>query len=463
VVAVSSADVSRAFVTSTCERRVLRRGPGRLLPHTLGSYTLFDHIGRGGMADIYRARTTTSLGAEREVVIKEVLPELCDIPRFAELLAAEAKLASGLTHANVVTIEHLGRDDGKLYIAMEYIEGLDLRQLLRRCARQNVPLPVDFALRIVMEVLKGLSYAHRFRFADTVGIVHRDVSPSNVLLSFEGELKLCDFGIARANDAAVGVSDDAIEGKAGYMSPEQAMGERVDARSDIYAVGILLWELCAGRRLYKAAPGESLLDVAARADVPPLAARGLPSETVLFTLVRKALSRSPERRFRTADEMLRELEDYAVNAKLMVSSLRFGRWLSDHFEPQISSARRAREKAVRALALGPVAVLRPIEQAVEPTPTESADTHTGIRKRRATRRPKRSTIEKRPKKARKRNVTKRTDIDRASDAGDSPPSLAATTTDIEELRKAARPGSPRLFYVALLAIVAIAVAAYLLR
>jgi len=435
------------------------------LPHTLGSYTLFDHIGRGGMADIYRARTTTSLGAQREVVIKEVLPELCDIPRFAELLAAEAKLASGLTHANVVTIEHLGRDDDKLYIAMEYVEGLDLRELLRRCARQRVPLPVDFALWIVMEVLKGLSYAHRFRFEEAVGLVHRDVSPSNVLLSFEGELKLCDFGIARANDAAVGVSDDAIEGKAGYMSPEQAMGERVDARSDLYAVGILLWELCAGRRLYKAAPGESLLDVAARADVPPLPARGLPREPVLFTLIRRALSRSPDARFRTADDMLRELEDYVISAKLMVSSLRFGRWLSEHFEPEIAGARRAREKAVRALALGPVAVLSPIEQVTESTPTDTevADTHTGIRKRRATRRPKRSTIEKKRKKPRKRNVTNRTDKDETSDANDSPPSLAATTTDIEELRQAARPGSPRMFYAALLVVLAIAVAAYLLR
>lgn len=461
---MSPVDASRAFLTSTSEHRVARRGPGRLLPHTLGSYTLFDHIGRGGMADIYRARSTSNLGAQREVVIKEVLPELCDIPRFAELLAGEAKLASGLTHANVVTIEHLGRDDGTLYIAMEYVEGLDLRELLRRCARQGVPLPIDFALWMVMEILKGLGYAHRFRFDDAVGLVHRDVSPSNVLLSFEGELKLCDFGIARANDAAAGVSDDAIEGKAGYMSPEQAMGGRVDARSDLFAVGILLWELCAGRRLYKAKAGESLIDVAARADVPPLAARGLPREPVLFAIIRRALSRAPEARYGTAEEMLREIEDYAVQAKLMTSSLRFGQWLGEHFEPEIAAARRAREKAVRALAAGPVLVLQPITREPEPTPTdtETGDTHTGIRKRRATAKPKRSTIEKRRKKRRKRTVSNRTDIDEKSD-NDSPPSLAATTTDIEELREAARPGSPRLFYAALAVVVAIAVVVYLLR
>src|SRR6185436_12781180 len=149
-----------------------------------------------------------------------------------------------------------GREGSTLYIAMEYGEGLDLRELLRRCARQKVALPIEFSLRIVIEALKGLSYAHRARGESGLWlrIVHRHVSPANVLLSFEGEVKLCDFGIARANPLATRFSEETIAGKAGYMSPEQARGDALDARSDIFSVGIILWELLAGRRLYKAGP-----------------------------------------------------------------------------------------------------------------------------------------------------------------------------------------------------------------
>src|SRR5688572_27582958 len=242
---------------------------GRRLPHAMGRYTLFDHVGRGGMADIYLASAQTGLGGSRLVVIKEVLPELADNPRFAEMLVAEAKLAARLGHANVVKVEELGRHDGALFIAMEYVEGFDLRDLLRRCANNKVALPIEFSLLLVTEALRALDYAHRFR--DDAGraacVVHRDVSPSNVLISFEGEVKLCDFGIARANDMTADVPDEAIQGKAGYMSPEHARGEAIDARADVFAAGIILWELLAGRRLYKAQSGEKLLDVARRAHI----------------------------------------------------------------------------------------------------------------------------------------------------------------------------------------------------
>src|SRR5262249_45438891 len=135
----------------------------RPLPQRLGPYMLFDHIGRGGMADIYLAKQETSLGATRLVVVKEVLASLAHRASFAELLVAEAKLAARLGHANVVKVEDLGRDGDVLYIAMEYVEGFDLRELLRRCAQQGVPLPIEFSLLIIIEALRGLDYAHRFR------------------------------------------------------------------------------------------------------------------------------------------------------------------------------------------------------------------------------------------------------------------------------------------------------------
>jgi serine/threonine-protein kinase len=322
---------------------------------------LFDHIGRGGMADIYLAKLETSLGASRLVVVKEVLAALAHSPTFAELLATEAKLAAGLSHANIVEVEDLGRDDGGLYIAMEYVEGFDLRELLRSCAAFGVPLPVEFSLLIVRETLRALDYAHRFRRGGKpCPIVHRDVSPSNVLVSFEGEVKLCDFGIARAHDAASGPERHAIEGKAGYMSPEQARGDALDARADVFAAGIILWELCAGRRLYRAGDDQPLLEIAREADIPPLPLRGLPNEERLHQIVLRALQRHADDRYPSAASMLRELEDYALSSQMMASPLRFGAWLMEHFGKELVDARRARERALRAIERGPVARLQAI-------------------------------------------------------------------------------------------------------
>lgn len=347
--------------------------PARVLPRRLGRYTLFAHIGRGGMADIYLAQADTGLGGSRLVVIKEVLPKLADSDDFAEMLVSEAKLAAQLSHANVVKVEDLGRAGGSLYIAMEYVEGLDLREMLRRCAKTRVALPVEFSLRIVIEALRGLSFAHRARDDEgrPLGIVHRDVSPSNVLLSFEGEVKLCDFGIARANPLADALPEEAILGKAGYMSPEQAHGEVVDARSDVFAVGIILWELLAGRRLYKAAEGERLLDVARAAVIPALPPRELPDEAALHAIVARALSVDREARYPSAAAMLQDIEDYAVGARMIGSPIRFGEWLMDQFGHEVVLDRRARERVMRALERGPAAVIQPLprETVEESTPS----------------------------------------------------------------------------------------------
>ncbi|WP_437912925.1 serine/threonine-protein kinase [Sorangium sp. So ce302] len=357
----------------TPRRRAAPRG-GRLLPCQIGRYTLFDHIGQGGMADLYLARVRTDLGAARLVAIKEVAPRFAHDPRFVEMLASEARLAAGLRHASIVQVEDLCREDGSLFIAMEYVEGLDLRELLRRCARQKVKFPVAFSLLIIAEALQALAYAHR------KGVVHRDVSPSNVLLSFEGEIKLCDFGIARAHERC-GAMDEALQGKAGYMSPEQARGEALDARSDVFAAGILLWELLAGRRMYSASPGAALskeaargdlLELARRASIPPLVERGLPDEAALHAIVARALAVAPDERYPSAAAMLQDIAAYAAAAELTASPLRFGAWLRDNFGAELVAPRRARERAVRALELGPPAVIEPIAAvAIAPSAREA--------------------------------------------------------------------------------------------
>ena len=332
------------------------------LPRPFGRYQLFDRIGAGGMAEIYLARAKTELGATRLAVVKIILPELSGNERFASMLIQEAKLAARLNHANVVQVLDLGRHDGTLFIAMEYVEGFDLNELLRRCAKSRTALPIPFALMIVTEALRGLDYAHR-RSDDagaSMGIVHRDVSPSNVLISFEGEVKLCDFGIARANDLAEAVPDDAIQGKAGYMSPEQARGEAVDARSDIFAAGIILWELLSGRKLYKAQPGgPTLLQQARAAAIPALVSRDLPDEQRLHEIVMRALAPNPDLRYPTANSLLRDLEEYVAEARQMASPIRLGEWLRENFGDELLDARRARERGARAIDQGPPAVVEP--------------------------------------------------------------------------------------------------------
>jgi len=344
----------------------------RTLPYQMGRYILFDWIGRGGMADIYLARATTELGASRLVVIKEVAPQLASQARFAALLTAEAKLAAQMNHSNIVAVEDLGRHDDVLFIAMENVEGMDLRQLLRQCTTRKIALPLRFSLLVVREVLRALDYAHRFACDDgSVGIVHRDVSPSNVLLSFDGEVKLCDFGIASAVSAAGGESAT-IEGKAGYMSPEHARGDAVDARSDLFAAGVVLWELIAGKRLYKAGEGETLIDVAMRAEVLALPERDLPHFDGLRAVVMKALEREPDQRYDSAREMLDALEEHCIRAKLLSTPIRLGSWLSEHFAEDCLERRRARERAVQALALlGPPVVLEQLPSSDAPPPRHS--------------------------------------------------------------------------------------------
>jgi serine/threonine-protein kinase len=322
------------------------------LPRVFGRYKLFDFIGRGGMAEIYLARAETALGAARLCVLKQIVAEFAAHPQFAEMLTHEAKLAARLGHANIVQVFDLGREEGQLFIAMEYVEGLDLNALLRRCSQTKTPLPAEFALRIMCDVLTGLDYAHRAKdeTSKPLGIVHRDVSPSNVLISLEGEVKLCDFGIAHANDVVERETphvDEAIKGKAGYMSPEHARGEALDPRADVFAAGIVLWELLSGKRLYRADAGRPpLLEQARGAEIPPMPARGLPEEARLAAIVSRALAPKKDDRYPSAGAMLRDLEEYVVAAKLGSSPLKLGEWIVDRFGVATIQQRRARERTV---------------------------------------------------------------------------------------------------------------------
>ena len=335
------------------------------LPRAFGKYLLFDCIGRGGVAEIFLARMTAQLGGARRVVVKQILPELSSDPKVSRAFVREAKLVTRLNHRNIVRVFDLGRESGRLYIAMEYVEGYDLNQLLRQLTRRKLALPAEFALFIVREVLAGLDYAHRARdqHGTPLGVVHRDVSPSNVLISFDAEVSLCDFGIARAfnrelehpNGSATRhkggrdpegsrVQRISAAGKCAYMAPEHARGEDIDARSDLFVAGMLLWELCAGRRLYRGSE-QAQLEQALAAEIPKLAERGLPEQERLQAILDRALAYDPAMRYQSAQQMLEDLEHYALSTQLMASQLRFAAFLTEHLSDDILALRRARELA----------------------------------------------------------------------------------------------------------------------
>ena len=232
-------------------------GPG-------GKYEIGARLGGGGMAEVFRASVRGAAGFSRPVAIKRIHPEVSSDERFADMFVNEAKLTSLLHHPNVVSVLDFDRDDeGRLFLVMEMVEGVDLRQLQR-----SGPIPRAVAVHVVAEALRGLGYAHELTDGGRpLGIVHRDVSPHNVLLSWDGAVKVSDFGIAKAF-AATGVTESGlIKGKLSYMSPEQAHALRLDARSDLFAAGVILHELLTGRPLFG---GGAAADVFARLLVRPI-------------------------------------------------------------------------------------------------------------------------------------------------------------------------------------------------
>ncbi len=334
------------------------------------------------MADIYLARSRDEEAGPRLVVIKELLPELALEPRFLRMLRDEATIASRLVHPNVAHVLGIEEEDGQLFLAMDYVEGIDLRELLGQCTKRKLDLPVRYRLHILCEVLKALAFAHGFVSEDetVAGVIHRDVSPSNVLLAFDGQVKLCDFGIASALNVAA-VPAETIEGKASYMSPEQARGDVLDVRSDVFSAGILAWELLQGRRMYRAREGESLIELSRRAETPKLAPRGLPEEEVLFAIVSRALAVEPEDRFPSAASLRLVLARYLENTEQAVTSGELGGWLSEHFAEQKLARRRARERVLAALDRGPAVVLTAIRDSQAGRLAE-ADGWTNVRRAR---------------------------------------------------------------------------------
>ncbi len=303
----------------------------------LGGYAVSERIGFGGMAELFLGHRE-----QRSVAIKRVLPALLGQSDYINMFQDEARLAARLEHPNLVCACETGEAEGAPYYVMEYVRGKDARKLLRAAGRGRA-IPLDVALAIVCGAARGLHFAHELRDDDgeLCGVVHRDVSPSNVIIGFDGRARVLDFGVAKAARRCSETRTGVIKGKSGYMSPEQTVGQAVDRRSDVFALGVLLFELTTGTRMYRASGDLELLTMAAKADVPAPSSRRAEYPAGLEVIVLGALARLPELRPATAAVLAAQLETFASEAGLSLSDAVVARYLGELFPEDMAAATAA--------------------------------------------------------------------------------------------------------------------------
>ncbi len=278
---------------------------------TLGRFQLLSRLAVGGMAEVYLARQGELSGFKTLVVVKKVLPNLACKPDFIAMFLDEARIASMLDHPNIVRITEVGRAGDEYFLAMELVQGKPLAALLRHGERSKTALPHTLAALVVANAAAGLHHAHQLTDASgqLLGLVHRDVSPQNIMVSFEGSVKVIDFGIARALGRLGDTNAGSLKGKLGYMAPEQARGEPVDARADIFSLGVVLWECAAGRRLFLRENELATLRAVVYEPIPS-PSQYAQVDPVLEAIIEHALARDLDERFQTAEEMRVALEHW---------------------------------------------------------------------------------------------------------------------------------------------------------
>jgi eukaryotic-like serine/threonine-protein kinase len=296
----------------------------------LGQYELGERLGAGGMAEVFVARRAGPRGFHKKFAIKRILPQLARDSRFVAMFCDEARICAALAHPNIVQVVDFGEADGELFMALEYVDGVSVAKLLRSVAARGQRFPLGAALFIVNEVLRALAFAHEARdeHGHALGIVHRDVSPGNVLIGRAGEVKLTDFGIVRASFIDRRTYPGELKGKLGYMSPEQVIGGDIDRRSDLFTLAIVLAEMLLARPMF---PGRNELEILTRiyeADLRVLERHGSDLAPELLAMLRKALAREREQRFQSAPELAEALGHAAQAAGVSLSEAELLPWLA---------------------------------------------------------------------------------------------------------------------------------------
>ena len=352
-------------------------------PIAFGRYKLVERLAIGGMAELYLGEVGGDHGFAKKVVIKRILPHLAADPNFTTMFIAEAKITAKLSHPRIAQTHRLGREDGQLYIEMEYVDGLDVLAMLRECAHRRVRLPPEVSAYVIKEVLDGLDYAHRLTddHGDPLGLVHRDVSPSNILVSRRGNVKLVDFGIAHAASVEQQTQAGTLKGKYGYMSPEQVLGEGVSPGSDLFSVGVVLAEMLMGRRLF-AAPNElDVLLMVRDVNLGRLERYGAHIPRPLEHIVRRALKKLTSERFHTAAEFRDALDEWMFDNRLRVTPSGVGQLVESLYEDAHARRRVSLEEAAppaigesmsvpMAAASGELVARQPRRESLPPQPQQ---------------------------------------------------------------------------------------------
>lgn len=318
-------------------------------PVKFGKYLLLERVNVGGMAEVFKAKTFGVAGFERILAIKRILPTLVEDDEFVRMFIDEARIAVQLNHANIAQIYELGKHGEHFYIAMEYLSSKDLRAILDKMRLNNQLMPIPQAAYIISKVCEGLDYAHRRLDPanNPMNIIHRDVSPQNVLISYEGEVKIIDFGIAKAANRASKTQAGVLKGKFGYMSPEQVRGLPIDRRSDVFAVGVLLYEMLTGERLFIGESDFSTLERVRNAEVAPPTTFNKKITPELEEIVLKALAREVEDRFQWASELAEALQVFLFEERSLYNAKRLAAYMKETYNTDIASERDKMEQYLK--------------------------------------------------------------------------------------------------------------------
>ena len=333
-----------------------------------GKYDLLALLATGGMAEIWLARISGAGGFEKLVVIKRLLDQLAVKPDYVEMFLDEARINARLSHTNVVQVLELGQVEGKYFMAMEYVAGLSVAQVGKKATQRLGDVPQNVACGIVAQACGGLHYAHEMRLPDgtPLHIIHRDVSPQNLILTFEGLVKVVDFGIAHAAGRQHKTRAGLVKGKSSYMSPEQCLGLPLDRRSDVFALGIVLYELCTARRLFKRSTPYATFEAITKGDIPPPRSLNSKIAPAVEKVILHALMVRADDRFATAGEMQEALEQAMHVAALRGAPSDLESFVGRTFEREITEQRTLLAQAQRG-TLGdtiPAAVSAVAEQAL---------------------------------------------------------------------------------------------------
>ncbi len=326
------------------------------MPHKVGDigrYRLIAELARGGMGIVFLALVRGPGGFNKLFVVKLLKAHLAEDPKLVTMFLEEARLAAKLNHPNVVQTIEVGSDDGRHYIAMEFLDGQSLHRLQARGRRTGTTLPLAYHLFIFVQLLEGLHYAHTASDFDgtALNLVHRDVSPQNVLVTYEGQVKILDFGIAKALDSSNDTRTGTLKGKVAYMAPEQGAGEAVDARTDLFAVGVMLWEAAVGQRMWSRALNDlQILHALMSGKIPEVRAALPGVDARLERIITKATSIKPADRYQTAAEMQKDLEAYLKDlAASPFGSRDIGKFVSDVFVQERAQMKAVIDDQVRLL------------------------------------------------------------------------------------------------------------------